>query len=144
MPCRASRLAVANSSSVSMPLVYHNYNFGCSNSFYHLGLIHLIKSEHLPNFMFIDNEASQRCRFTVPDQKTFGKPIVMSIHQCILDTSEKKHEQIINFDISTITPSNPPPSYKSGNKKGGITRKGGITKNANFCPQKFSRLRRDF
>ena len=54
MPCRASRLAVANSSSVSMPLVYHNYNFGCSNSFYHLGLIHLIKSEHLsiPHFPY--------------------------------------------------------------------------------------------
>ena len=39
---------------------------------------------------FYDNEASQQSRFPVPDQKTFGKPIVMSIHQCILGTSERK------------------------------------------------------
>ena len=49
----------------------------------------------------IDNEASQRCRFSVPDQKTFGKPISMSICQCILDTSvwknKKNHKCVCQF-----------------------------------------------
>ena len=49
-----------------------------------------------------DNDASQRRRFPVPGQKPFGKPIAMSIHQCILDTSEREKIKIINFVINSL------------------------------------------